>query len=300
MSDFYPPFTLYEAEWRLFKESSSTVSLYMGGCLEGFNARVTYDSHRMLPHGDPYGYDKNVDESHSIEISNLWVQQRVTARMPSLNRDGQWILVVVWRDKETGVWAKRTYWKVVQSNQGLMDEGEVFYQNLSFSARYMVEESGVGSWNFTPSNPVSLWYVDEEDSLPLYLYSNKRFNVIDALLLPDRASVSDTGDSWGLSIGASVVFVADDEGIKANSFTALGGLIPVGVSSPRVEIRKASQVLLIVTGLGEVVAPNISEVDVPLEMSDDIIFASNAGTVWRAGITNGILRTVEFSEYLTP
>ena len=279
--------------------NASSTDVWMGGCLEDLTPEATFESVRMAAHGDPYGRDYHVDESHVIAIQNLWVLEARQLVMPSIRRNQQYVMVIRWLDEATEAWCKRTYYGVTGMFQGLSVVEETFYENLKFGARRMEEFAGyMNPPDLTVSKVGQLRYVTASDSVVLYSYDfgGGVFAVVDPALLAGRAEIETGVGEWKLLFGASVAMRVTADGLEVKTLTAAGGTFPQADAYPRVEFWDGPRRFAALTAAGELCAPHVAEAEEDPGLADD--FAIAVGGDWAASIAAGKVYAKGFSDDL--
>ncbi|HEX4630018.1 MAG TPA: hypothetical protein VH188_03565, partial [Chthoniobacterales bacterium] len=134
------PFTILEAEIAFTFGSDPIVPLWAGGCAEEISLNDEYKEQTLEYPGLPNSGVKHVDETHLIDIGNLWLANLdgSVPVMPNVVRNQVYTLVIVWFDEETGYFAKRTYYEVTARSQRVRTPN----QSLSYRAALMIDLAG--------------------------------------------------------------------------------------------------------------------------------------------------------------
>jgi hypothetical protein len=130
------PVTILEADIRLYDGDEK----YIGGCAENITLTDEYEQRKVEYPGVATAKRKKVDESHVIEIANLWLIDLSVDPpvVPDLDPDAVYELVIEWTDEDTGYRATRTYEGVTLRGDRITTPN----QNLTFDAETVQNEAG--------------------------------------------------------------------------------------------------------------------------------------------------------------
>ena len=265
-------FIIEEANITLRTGDENGLEYWIGGCANNLSLNKEFQERPIETPGQPYSEADHENESHVIEMENVWLMKTDgpdLPLMPFMQRGQAYALVIEWRDRETGYQNKRTYRGVTWRAQKV---GSQAMQNVTFRAQSMAEYAGFET----------VYYVSGRIRTPIYRYNpgTETFTM-----------VGEGDDVTGLgeirrSSGKVEIFVegvlalrADADGVAVDALRAIGTTtVPI---PPRLEFLLDSRVAT-VTKEGELVAGNLYE--------DDALFAAAKGMIFKD--SEGVRRMV--------
>lgn len=240
------PFTIYEADVALYAVDGLGVpvdQIWIGESQERLILDGNFQERAVEYHGAPSARIYHEAESYSVEIGNSWQHDQSASkpRMPVLRRNQAYALVVVWFDRELGIWNKRLYGGV--KAQPLHIEGVAVEQTMRLRAETMVELAGIGDKPDLAFAIVGeVVYRNEDESTLLYTYDfdAQEFAVVDPARLIGRAELDfTTPDELNITIGGDLALRATDAGVQVNELIGQGGTFLD--DSPRLEFRRGAR-----------------------------------------------------------
>lgn len=297
------PFTIYQADVGLFTVDSAGLALSQVWIGEG-QERLMLDGEfreRVVEyHGRPSAQIYHEAESHTIEIGNVWQHDQSTGvgRMPVLNRNQRYALVIVFFDDEARVWTKLLYSGVTA--QPLHLDGVAVEQTLRLKAETLLQVTGIGAKpDLTFGYYGTVVYRNGDESVPLFTYdfSTHTFTVIDPDLLPGRADLDlSTPGEFTISIGGQVALHATSTGVEVRELVASGGTFID--ESPRLEFKRGTRTASLSQTGRFAVANAIEQSSAPAPALSDDFETGNPS--WLFSISGPTAFAPEFLEVITP
>jgi hypothetical protein len=136
------PVTILEADISFWPEDDlPTQQAFIGGCAENIVCSDDYEKRSIEYPGVATAKKKKINESHVIEIGNLWLidTSQDPPVVPDIDPDATYQMIIEWTDEDTGYRAMRTYTGVTIRGQRVTTPN----QNLTFDAETMLQEGGV-------------------------------------------------------------------------------------------------------------------------------------------------------------
>lgn len=124
------PVIIFEADIQLISVTNG--EQYFGACAENITLTDEYEQRKVEYPGVATTKRKKTDESHTIEIGNLWLIDLTVDPpvIPDLDPGDLYRLIIEWTDLDTGYKAKRTYEGVTLRGDRITTPN----QNLTFDA----------------------------------------------------------------------------------------------------------------------------------------------------------------------
>jgi hypothetical protein len=298
------PFLLLEATVAFYFESATPQRLWMGGHAERMTLTRDFKERLLYRPGDPFGAGYYDDESHEIEIDNLWLQSLGSGQMPAITRNQKLTLVIVWYDEEVQCFAKRTYYGVTargQKTQGQIASGRSQsdgMQSLRFRAAYMAPEiAGLGGKpDLLPQDSGLVRYAGRDGWLNCYRLDYESGNFVD---IAGESVVDIAVSTLGLllQVNGQNVALANTE-----SFSLAGEIITKGtiLREPRMEFYARGQRQAIITESGKLSVGSIVQ---GAAAPDGALFNVMAGSwmpgMWLFSLMEGVLYAPSFIEGAT-
>lgn len=254
-------FIVEEAQIAVTLGSDSGVKVWIGACAQKLTLTDEFAEVALQYHGEPFEEVKHVNESHKIEIENVWLLDTSIAPpiIPLIRRGQVLNMVIVWQDADTGFWNKRTYFNATGQIQRI---GEAGFQNLNYRAQRMIPEAGKDEFDLQPSAINQVIYVDGSNRTPLYNFNPETHTYIpiDVSLIPSLAEIRQvTGDTFIDIAGVNKLGATTDD-LDVAQIIAQG--TTVIDESPRLEFWLNSRVGSL-TASGKLVVGNVVETNDP-------------------------------------
>jgi hypothetical protein len=221
--------------------------------------------------------------------------------MPRVIRNQQYVFVIRWFDSEVGTWALRTYYGVTADGHALVQNDQVYHQDVPFSARRMTERSGLSSPpDLSAVTTGSLRYVSTTETRDIYSYdfNSGLFTVIDPAALTGRAQIVVDASKWELQIEGTPAFRVTSSGVVVNELSAIGGTFLLGTVYPRVEFWIGPSRIAAIGKSGELALPEWEETDTEPSLSLPA-FRILVNANWAASFAQGKGYSPSFVETLT-
>lgn len=255
------PFILEEATIRLKVGDENGEEVWIGACAQGLTLSSDLEERKIQIPGQRFTEVDHEDESHVIEIENVWLMKTDGPDlpvMPLMQRNRLFALVIDWTDEESGNQNRRYYQNVTWRAQRVGDRA---MQNITFRASALAEYPGFET----------VYYISGSKVIPVYRYhpTTQTFTSLDDTGL---AEIRKSAGKVEIFIEDVRALLADADRVLINSLQAWGiTTVPV---SPRLEFLLNSRVASL-TRAGDLIAGNCYE--------DDALFAAADGLVFKDG-----------------
>jgi hypothetical protein len=155
------PLLLREAVISLYPADATgnpitTAPVWCGTVANGLKLGLTWMESLSFSSGDYYKTAHHDDEAHVIDIERTWIIRSATpGEAVGPQRNGRYVLEIVWNDVRERIWYKRLYYGVTARSSDLNSDGARAHSNpQSFRAQYFVASGGEGVVDvFTPIVP---------------------------------------------------------------------------------------------------------------------------------------------------
>jgi hypothetical protein len=119
--------------------------VWMGSRIEGVELQHQFGEVESTPTGASFPEHELLGEYHEIRIERIWAVPLDTFRDYQLTRQGC-VMVIAWRDEESGTWQRRTYYGVKGRAYNFKStdwKRMALLTDQMFRARSMVSEGGM-------------------------------------------------------------------------------------------------------------------------------------------------------------
>lgn len=274
------PFIIEEADIRLKVGDEDGVEVWIGGCAQNLTLTDEFQEQAIEMPGKAFGEVQHVNESHVIEIENVWLMKTDGPDlpiMPIMQRGRVFALVIDWVDEETRNQNRRTYQGVTWRAQRV---GSQAMQNVTFRAESLAEYPGFET----------VYYVNGLRVVPVYRYhpATQSFTLLDDTGL---AEIRKSPGKVEILVENVRALLADADKVLINTLQAWGiTTVPV---SPRLEFVLNSRVASL-TKAGDLVAGNCYEDDALFAPADGLVFKDGDGTKRLVfGATGAFMKSLE-------
>jgi hypothetical protein len=196
-------------------------AIWWGACANGFRHTESFQVALSGATGDRYRMARHVDESHEISIDRTWLIPGATLRDLRLPRHSQFVLVVVWLDREKQIWQRNIFYGVTFTSRSRSSLGVLqFTDDQVLRAQYHRPDSGAAA--YTPVPPAGTefalpFFQEAGPAVGDYLLGHHRFG---GGLYLTRATVTaqrPTGTAQVLTLEVDGVLTAATLTIPAGS-----------------------------------------------------------------------------------
>ena len=258
-------FTIWEAEFAIYHEQDGDYidpAIYAGGCAEKIEVSRKYERIPIRRPGSKFAQQYPHDESHEVHIQNVWTWD--DGMMPDWGRWERYVLVVRWFDRDTGAWAKLT-WYGVTLPEDKLDGVDGIMQDLPLAAEQRTTIlSGLNSPPDLEPQPLvyEVWYVASSERRKLYVYDGvSSFVVVDPTLLSGRASITAVGDALQFSIASTLAMTASPSSLSVAEILGIQTFVD---EFPKLEFWSGKRRLASLGYDGVLAVPDIFEASAPL------------------------------------
>jgi hypothetical protein len=288
------PFTIYEAEVRLFAvgaDGEIDTEEWLGGCAESLEIEGEYETLPVEIPGRPRPRIHHLAESWRVRMTNVrTIETGNTPRTVRIRRNQEYALVAIWWDEQERAWLKQCFLGVKGQPPALTADN--IFQRLAFDAEEMIALAGSGARpEFDLIRNGEVWYVDAGGRTLFYRYDGAaRVFTATADADPDEAEIIESGDDITITIGGAVALEATADGIETGEIVAEGGTLLTDL--PRLEFwsgntRTAS------LSVAHFVVPSLLESDAAPGASSTVDFYTPD---WLFSLTSARAVAPEFNE----
>lgn len=121
--------------------------VWAGVCANGLRLGLRWNETLSFSSGDRYKTAHHEDEEHAIEIDRTWIIRTASPGEASgPERNGRYVLEIVWNDLLQKIWHKRVYFGVTGRSSDLNSDGPRAHGNPQvFRAQYFTATGGTGA-----------------------------------------------------------------------------------------------------------------------------------------------------------
>ena len=277
------PLLLEDAEVAIYPQASadcvaSGPALFTGCCVLSLSVDAEYAVRDLLSTGSLARRVRAGQSQYRISIERVALQgedasgggSEPVARVLSDRQLGvsrSYLVVIVWRDEETGRWEKRTYAYAERAGLGMGHDSGVLRGSVSFTAALMSEASGDGSdYDLEPRLLGEVWHVSSAGVESLcYTYDlieNTWARLVATSQIASRVGVDTLSATPSVTVHGTAVI---GYGVDVLQLRAGGSLNDSGVVAidqlARAEFRLFGIAVAAVTVQGELYANGFEAVD---------------------------------------